>query len=346
MKHTFILSDDSVNKYGFRVLTAGIDLSQFKKNPIMLYAHIRAYENKGKDGVILPIGTWENVRKQDGKLVADAVFDEDDEFAVKVAKKVEKKMLNTASISFDDLVISEDPKDYLKGQTGPTIRKCVLNEASIADIPGNANAVRLHGKDVTVRLGMSDSNPEDLQKLFAPKPDNKPNKHNMKFLISLLNTHKGIQLSADASEAQVEAAAKQIVDELKAKEQEVTQLTAKKTELEQEIANAKAKALTDKATALIDQAVTDKKILAGEKEAYQKLAATEEGFDNVKSILDAKKGYTPVKDKLKDEGDKPKHELVAEFDLAFQEGTLEEIEKNDPDRYALLFKAKFGKEPA
>jgi len=33
----FILSDESVNSYNFKVITDGIDLERFKKNPVMLY---------------------------------------------------------------------------------------------------------------------------------------------------------------------------------------------------------------------------------------------------------------------------------------------------------------------
>ncbi len=37
----FILSDESVNCYGLRFLTAGIDIKDFVKNPVMLYMHGR-----------------------------------------------------------------------------------------------------------------------------------------------------------------------------------------------------------------------------------------------------------------------------------------------------------------
>lgn len=40
-KKTFVLSDESVNSYGFRVLTDGIALDNFKKNPVMLWNHTR-----------------------------------------------------------------------------------------------------------------------------------------------------------------------------------------------------------------------------------------------------------------------------------------------------------------
>ena len=63
---TFIVSDESVNSYGMIILTAGIDTSRFEQNPVMLYMHERA----------TIVGRWENIRKENDKLLADAVFDD------------------------------------------------------------------------------------------------------------------------------------------------------------------------------------------------------------------------------------------------------------------------------
>ena len=46
-KLTFVLHDESVNTYGFRMLTSGANLEEFKKNPVMLLNH---------DDYSLPIG--------------------------------------------------------------------------------------------------------------------------------------------------------------------------------------------------------------------------------------------------------------------------------------------------
>ena len=35
------ISNESLNCYGFRVLTAGIDVEQYKRNPVLLYMHER-----------------------------------------------------------------------------------------------------------------------------------------------------------------------------------------------------------------------------------------------------------------------------------------------------------------
>lgn len=88
-KKTFILHDETVNTQGFRMLTSGADLSVFKNNPVMLLNH---------DDWDLPIGRWENIRVEGTQILADAVFDEDDERAVAVMGKVERGFLKAASI--------------------------------------------------------------------------------------------------------------------------------------------------------------------------------------------------------------------------------------------------------
>lgn len=181
----FILSDESINKYGFRVLNAGIDLTEFKKNPVMFYNHNR---------MSLPVGKWNNISLIDGKLVAEAEFDEDDEFAMQIKSKVEKNILNATSIGFDVLAVSEDKADLLKGQTRPTVTKSRLLEASIVDIPANGNAMKFNF-DNGVQL--SGNIPQEFLNAVLPVIQNKPN---MKKIAAKLG------LAEDATEDQILAA--------------------------------------------------------------------------------------------------------------------------------------------
>lgn len=124
---TFVLSDESVNSYGFVVLTEGIDTSAFERNPVMLYMHNR-------DGNV--IGRWENIRKDGKRLLGDAVFDDSTELAATVKKQVEKGFLRSVSIGIEQIATEE-----LNGVQ--TVTKCRLIEVSIVDIPSNENAVKL-----------------------------------------------------------------------------------------------------------------------------------------------------------------------------------------------------------
>ena len=85
-KKTFILSDSaSLNSHGFKIDLAGLKLDRFKLNPVMLYNHDRS----------TTIGKWTNLRIEDGKLMADAEFDTDDEVGKEVAilNKFEKVVM-------------------------------------------------------------------------------------------------------------------------------------------------------------------------------------------------------------------------------------------------------------
>ena len=135
-----ILSDNSLNGYGFRVLTSGGDFSRFLKNPMLLDTH------DGWDSRSI-MGIWENLRVEGEQLLADPVFDEEDPRAADMKRKYDKGFLRAASIGFRVLATSEDPEDMLPGQTLPTVTKWELMEASLVPVPANANAVRLYDKD-------------------------------------------------------------------------------------------------------------------------------------------------------------------------------------------------------
>ena len=135
--HTFLVSDESDNSHGFKVLTEGIDITQFEKNPIMLYMHERP----------TIIGMWKNLRKEDGKLYADAVFDTESEKGGEVARQVEKGFLRGASIGITY------QKEYLKNGV---LEKCRLFEISIVDIGSNPNALKLYNDTETVELYFKD----------------------------------------------------------------------------------------------------------------------------------------------------------------------------------------------
>lgn len=135
MKYTFIITDESINSYGFRVLTDGIDFSNFVKNPVALFMHERA-------DWTLPIGRWENIRRDGDKLLADLVFDTKDEFALKIQSKVDQKILSACSIGIEALEFSEE--NVIAGQKRATVTKSILKEVSVVDIPSNKSALRVY----------------------------------------------------------------------------------------------------------------------------------------------------------------------------------------------------------
>lgn len=127
---TFVVSDESVNSYGMVTLTAGIDTSRFEQNPVMFYMHERA----------TIVGRWENIRKEDDKLLADAVFDDTTPIGKQVKDQVEKGFLRAASIGIEIV-----ERKTIKGVD--TVTKCILNEISIVDVPANENALKLYRRN-------------------------------------------------------------------------------------------------------------------------------------------------------------------------------------------------------
>lgn len=150
MTNTFIVSDESVNSYGYTVLTEGINTQPFERNSVMFYMHER------EKGIV---GRWDNIRKEGKQLLADAVFDDTTELGKQVKTQVEKGFLRCASIGIENVV-----KQSLNGIE--TIVKCDLKEISIVDIPANGNAVKLYhksGKCVYRLCDLNDTEPHDLR---------------------------------------------------------------------------------------------------------------------------------------------------------------------------------------
>lgn len=85
----FCLTDNSVNVYGYRLLTAGLDLAQYKKNPIGFLMHDR------EGGVIVK---WEDLRIEADKLFGKPVINLSHPKGEDIAAQVEAGFINAASM--------------------------------------------------------------------------------------------------------------------------------------------------------------------------------------------------------------------------------------------------------
>ncbi|MEO6456546.1 MAG: hypothetical protein ABIN97_20890 [Ginsengibacter sp.] len=131
----FVLSDSSVNCYGFRLLTQGYIIEEFKKNPIGYYMH-------GREGGILL--KWDNVQIRGDKIVGYPNINPSHPRANQTIDEINNGYLNAASVGHIVVIESDDsPALKLPGQTLPTITKWFNRECSIVDIPGNSNALAL-----------------------------------------------------------------------------------------------------------------------------------------------------------------------------------------------------------
>lgn len=122
----FILSDETVNILGFKVATSGIQLDDFKLNPVCLYNH--EYDKL--------LGVWDDLQISGNQLTGIPVFDEADSEAMLYYSKVEQGILKGASIGITPLSFNDDCK---------TMEQCSVKEISLTPVPANKSAIAMYG---------------------------------------------------------------------------------------------------------------------------------------------------------------------------------------------------------
>lgn len=319
---SFVLHDESINTYGFRMLTSGANLSEFKKNPVMLLNH---------DDWSLPIGRWENIRIEGTQILADPVFDLKDERASQVADKVERGFIKAASIgAWAPEEKSEDPSLMLPGQTMPTVTKWTAREASICAIGANHNALAFYDINTHSKIDLLDK--ESILKLM----DKSPNKKN-----SMEELNKILKLSSGADKEEIVASIQLILSDntrLKNENKTLIELVDK--------AKSEAEAKQRKeAIELVDRAVLEGRINADGKEAYLKFFDSD--FTAAKSALDAVPKRSPISSKLQTSNSVNLEDLSKRtWDELDKENLLITLKDGNPELYKTKFKERFGVEPS
>lgn len=332
MDETFILNTEDLNEFGFRILTGGIDLKSFKKNPVALWSHIRSgvwSDIKPVDK--LPIGNWTEIKKTDGVLTAKLRMDEITDLDQAIVAKVKSGTIRAASIHIRILEWSDNPKHLLQGQRRPTVTKSIMKEGSLVDIPGNAGCVKLSYKGIEIELT---GGKDDEEKLNSILPIIQQKNSKMEVL------KKHLKLGAEASEADILAAITKL-------ENRNVQLSAKLKEVEDKVAEQAELSAKDKATALVQSAIDQKKITESQKASWEQLAL--DSYDSAKTALDAMKGFTSLSAQLKP-GDKSNTNLddKAKYDQNWEKGKgqLKAWLNDNPEEFKRCYLAYFGAEYA
>ena len=264
-RFTFVLHDETVNTYGFRMLTSGANLEEFRKNPVILLNH--------KDWE-LPIGRWENIRIEGTQILADALFDEKDDEAVKIADKVEGGFLRMASMgAWPPEEVSDAAELKLPGQTLPTVTRWTAREASIVTIGANHNALVLFDRQTGKPLDLTDASTviRLMDRLNHSKIDSNMNK----------TLKEVLKLQDSAQDAEVIGAVNRLIennDRLTRENQELRDAAARAESEHKEIRKSEA-------IRLVDAAIADGRINTAGKEAYLKLFDTD--FESAKATLEA-----------------------------------------------------------
>ena len=320
MAKEVVINTSAVNSYGSRVITAGLDTTQYEKNPVLLWMHRRYGDNS------MPIGRIANLRREGDRLIGTPEFDMDDDFAKKVANKWEKGYLNMCSASVEILETSVDPADLVAGQTRATVTHGKLLEVSIVDIGSNDDALKLTNGSKLLELKAGEaseilpllelSQTTDNADTSAQSNNQNNNKMNKETLLLL-------GLSEQATDEQVHSA----VLAMKAKADNADAL---------QLANV---------TAAVDAAIAERRITADHRDHFINLGKTS-GFKCLSETLAMMQPARKPNDVVNLRNDKPAGgaaEKPAYKKLSdVPENEVMNLRNDKPDEYARLYEAEYG----
>lgn len=313
------ISDSSLNSYGTRVLTSGVDLVQFRKNPVLLWMHNRAW--RGQQSEVLPLGYVENIQVEGDSITGELVFDEQDEFAKQIASKWDGGILRMVSPNFDIIAVDESPDLAVPGQTRATITEAKLVEVSVVDIGGNDNNIALQYQGKELKLSEGGEFPEiPAIQLHNPK------KEEMSYKTIALK----LGLNEDAPEDKVLS--------------EVSVLLGYKTAnetLRKELDDLKLSGITGKVKAAVTAG-----LLPADKEADMIALGKmdEKQLDTVLSLLHKPVKPTTVINTPANGGSVELSKAQKLSDIP--EKDWADLRENNNAEYIRLFKAQFGIDPA
>lgn len=316
-----VISTEAVNSYGTRVLTAGIDLEQYQRNPVLLWMHRRNYQDTAG-----PIGRIENLRREGDKLIGTPVFDQNDPFAKQVESKWENGFLRMASAGLEPLEVSDDPTLVLDGQTRATVTRSKLVEVSIVDIGSNDEALQLYEAGKLLTLAAGEEHPAlPILKLNADPEHSEGEDNSNQQINNQMNKEFLTLLGLPETATEEQALASLRLLKTKADQAETIQLAA--------------------VTSAVDTAIAEKRILAENRDHFIALGKSA-GLENLTAtlkLMQPQQKPTEVitlgKETAPGAGAQPKKYVKLS---EVPEKELLTLRKDNPAKYAELFKAEYG----
>ncbi len=302
------ITNDSLNSYGTRVLTAGMNVEQYQRNPVLLYMHERGNV----------IGYVKDLKVEDGEVTGELMFDEASELSVRCKKQYEFGSLKMVSAGLDILETSEDPELLVQGQTRPTVTKSKLFEVSLVDVGSNDDAIVLQKDGKKITLGKDSE---------CPLPLLNNNNQNQKQMEQKMVAMQ-LGLPATATEAEINAK----LDELKTAKEENERLQQKNAAL----------TLTS-ITAAVEKAVGEKRITPDKKDEFINLGK-EVGQEKLESILSAISPQMKLSSVIGHQGGAATEPTTYKKLSDVPSGQLTTLRKEQPDEYKRLYKEEYGME--
>jgi len=300
----YCLTDNSVNVYGYRCLTEGLQLDRYKP-AIGFLMHNR------ERGVAVK---WEDLRVDGDKLWGKPVVNTT--AFPDLAQQIEDGFYDAASCGkIVALEWSDEPEMKIEGQPGITVTKWFPRDISIVDIPGNYNALaNLYDEADNVLMDLSDK-----KQVF----NNNQNQNEMPDLNLTAEQKKLLDLKDDATPEQVGVVLADLVDK------------AKRTDkAEKDLADLKAETTTKEVNEILEKGMTDKKLT---KDLADKLRTTyKENPTGLKDLINAMTAQKIVG--VTEGEDIPEKYKGKSFDDLYVSGDLADIKINYPEFYKTLKK--------
>lgn len=299
------ITNESLNSYGFRVLTSGVDITQYQRNPVLLYMHER--------GKI--IGFIKDLVVSGDEITGEPVFDEATELSRQCKKQFEVGSLRMVSAGLDPLETSDAVEMLAEGQTRPTVTRCKLVEVSLVDIGANDDAVVMKGDGTVIELGKDGD-------CMLPLLDNKQKDKAMTDL-------KPIALKLGLAETADEGAILQKIAELQKD-------AGAAVTLRQENDTLKLAGIIT----LVDGAIAEKKIGTDKKDHFIQLGK-KIGLEELKSTFDAMSPRVKLSE-MTHQGGGRAGTYTKLSEVPAEE--LTRMRQDDKETYRRLYKAEYGME--
>ena len=301
------ISNESLNSYGTRVLTAGMNIEQYNRNPVLLYMHERGQV----------IGIVKDLRVEGTEITGELEFDEATELSQRCKKQWAFGSLKMVSVGIDILEMSEAPEHLVQGQTSPTITKSKLFEVSVVDIGANDDALVLQKDGERITLSKDGGT---LLPLLHNKNKNKEEMDKEKLALAL-------GLSKDADESAIHEAIAKLKNE-----------AADADALKKECETMRASRIET----LVDAAVSEKKIGEEKREQFLQLGK-KIGADDLKATFDAMSPQVKLSSLVGSQGGSPSTGTAEYKKLSdVPAEKLELLKKEDISLYKKLYKAEDG----
>ncbi|WP_149913501.1 hypothetical protein [Sphingobacterium cavernae] len=338
-----VIISEKVNKYGFRALVKGVDITQYERNPIMLWLHNRAFGTK--QNAFLPLGNVIDLKIEDLPeigicLTGLPVFDDTDEFAVSIYNKYENGTLRMASAGLIPVEWSDDDKLIVQGQRGATLIRSILEEISIVDIGADNNALSIALYDVNHnRIELSSQGSNAIIPLLKSNTEIEMEK--IELTAAQAAVLLGVPEIKTAEAFQTKVA--EIVQLAHTQKTQIETLTREKSELETELDEQKTIQLTAKIETLVQGAVDARKITADEKAEYITLAQA--NYESVEKLLNGKQGAPTIQSQINANASANvnlyANKTWSDLD---KENLLIRLKSENLNLFKELYKAEFGTE--